>query len=94
MYKKRFRDWGWRKNITHELAVEAARKRALREEDGCPASVVLINGKEVPESRLERHFKRHKADRRKRKYPCSPWLPLFVNCCYIHRRGRFGVSTN
>ncbi|EAQ84384.1 hypothetical protein CHGG_08398 [Chaetomium globosum CBS 148.51] len=67
MYKKRFRDWGWRKNITHELAVEAARKRARCEEDGRPASIVLINGKEVPGSRIERHVKRHKADLRKRE---------------------------
>lgn len=62
MYKTKFRAWGWRKNITRELAVEAAKKRARREEDGCPASVVLINGKEVPDSRIERHVKRHKVD--------------------------------
>ncbi|KAH6842243.1 ankyrin repeat-containing domain protein [Chaetomium sp. MPI-CAGE-AT-0009] len=67
MYKLRFRLWGWRKNITRELAVEANKKRTHSEAEGHPASVVLlIHGKEVPvpNSKIERHIKRHKTDLR------------------------------
>lgn len=62
MYKKKFRDWGWRKYLNRELAVEAAKKRARREEDGHMSSITVINGKEVSNDKIDRHVKRHKVD--------------------------------
>ena len=61
MYKKKFRDWGWRKNLPHDVAMEASRKRTRREEDGRTSSAFIINGKEVSGQKVDRHVKRHKA---------------------------------
>jgi hypothetical protein len=71
MYKKKFHDWGWRKNINRELALVAAKKRARREEDGRPASVIRIHGKPVPDSKIDRHVKRLKAGLNEGKSPAS-----------------------
>jgi len=61
MYKKKLRDWNVRKNVPAELALEAARKRAQREDEGRVSSTITINGKHVSADKIDRHAKRRKA---------------------------------
>ncbi len=60
MYKKRFRDWGWRKYLSSALALEAAKKRTQLEVDGHMPFTILVNGKPVSSDKIDRHVKRRK----------------------------------
>ena len=63
VYKKKFRQWGLKKNVSNAFALEAFQKRKEREDAGRPETELLINGKPVADAKIARHVQRHKRAR-------------------------------